>query len=73
MRILIVALAAGMAAGCARASVPGPRDETATSAARVAALDTVQARRLCANADSVIAAGRACMLHEQGARIRILP
>jgi hypothetical protein len=34
---------------------------------------SAQARRLCANADSVIAAGRTCELREQGARFRILP
>jgi hypothetical protein len=73
MRGLVVVLAAYVAAGCARPGTSAAPAERAARATRTATLDSAQARRLCANADSVIAAGRTCELREQGARFRILP
>jgi hypothetical protein len=53
--------------GCAR-SAPARAGQ---SVSRLAAMDTGVVRRLCADADSVIAGRRACVLSDQGVRPRL--
>jgi hypothetical protein len=74
MRTIPLALGLLAATGCARA-VPssGERGGATQAVTRAAALDTSQARRLCANADSVITAGRACEVRDQGVRSSRFP
>jgi hypothetical protein len=73
MRTVPLVLGLLAATGCARAMPSSGEPARASVASTRAALDTGQVRRMCANADSVIAAGRACEVLDQGARFRMLP
>jgi hypothetical protein len=74
MRVAVLAVSLLAAAGCAGAARhPGAPATARAAGVRAAAFDSAQARRLCANADSVIVAGRACELRDQGAPFRLLP
>jgi hypothetical protein len=72
MRWIVTGIALVGATACARAAMDGEKQH-ARAARAPAALDSSRARTLCANADSVIRAGHACALRDQGSRMRILP
>lgn len=64
-RAMPIAVLTLIAAGCAGGSVP-----RTDASSRVAMMDTTMVRRLCADADSVIAGRRACVLSDQSFRRR---
>ena len=73
MRLTTKLSAVTLVGGCTRPETSAAEAQRPAPARRTATLDSAQARRLCANADSVIAAGRACEIRDQRAPFRTFP